>query len=182
MDIMASAVYARDGVAVSARYRVVPLTAKLVVLVVLFTTDRLTITSLGIAYLIAYPTMALLMAVVVGRRYGVSVRPGRPHMASARNSALYSTAISASVMQSDGDKVVMTAANVGADTGLYAAAYRSCRSACCRAARSSPPATAGSSSTTRPRAGSTSDVRCGSRCSDPATGSPSPPWWPSSPP
>jgi O-antigen/teichoic acid export membrane protein len=124
MDIMASAVYARDGVAVSARYRVVPLTAKLVVLVVLFTTDRLTITSLGIAYLIAYPTMALLMAVVVGRRYGVSVRPGRPHMASARNSALYSTAISASVMQSDGDKVVMTAANVGADTGLYAAAYR----------------------------------------------------------
>ena len=124
VDIMVAAVYARDGVAVSARYRIPPLVAKLLVLILLFTTDRLSITSLGIAYLVTYPTVALLMSVSVGRRYGVTVRPGRPRMSHARTSALYSTAISASVTQSDGDKVVMTAANVGADTGLYAAAYR----------------------------------------------------------
>jgi len=124
IEILASAVYARDGVAMAARYRVVPLVTKLCILVLLFSVDHLTIRSLGLAYLLSYPVVALAMAVGVGRRYGVSVRPGRPELLHARSSALYSMAISASGVQSDGDKVVMTAANVGADAGLYAAAYR----------------------------------------------------------
>ena len=124
IELLAAAVYARDGVAVAARYRVVPLLTKLVTLLVLYATGQLTIAALGVAYLMLYPVMALGVGVAVGRRYGVRIRPGRPSSAHLRSSGLYSTTISAINLQNDGDKVVLGAAKLGAEVGLYAAAYR----------------------------------------------------------
>lgn len=124
IELLASVVYARDGVAVAARYRLVPLLAKLVVLSGLFLAGALSIRSLGFAYLLLYPVLAVGVALSVGRRYGVRAAPGRPDWAHARSSGLYSTTISALTLQNDADKVVMTAAKVGAEAGLYAAAYR----------------------------------------------------------
>lgn len=124
IEILASTVYAREGVAVAARYRVVPLVVKLAALLALYSTDRLTIAALGITYVVAYPLLAIGTAWSVGRRYGVRVRPGRPDMAHVRSSGLYSTTIAALTVQNDADKVVMTASRIGAEAGLYAAAYR----------------------------------------------------------
>jgi O-antigen/teichoic acid export membrane protein len=68
--------------------------------------------------------MAVGVAVSVGRRYGVRIRPGRPSTVHVRSSGLYATTISAIALQNDGDKVVLGAAKLGAEVGLYAAAYR----------------------------------------------------------
>ena len=124
VETLAAAVYAREGVAVAVRYRVVPLVAKFSVLLLLFAADRLTIAALGTAYLIMYPVIAVGTAVAVGRRYGTAVRPGRPSLEHLRSSGLYSVTISGLTLQNDGDKLVLSANRAGAETGLYAAAYR----------------------------------------------------------
>lgn len=124
IEILASVVYAREGVAVAARYRLVPLVAKLLVLLGLYFSSELTIPALGLAYLAMYPGLAVAVAWSVGRRYGVLAVPGRPRLAHVRSSGLYSTTIAALSLQNDADKVVMTASKIGAEAGLYAAAYR----------------------------------------------------------
>jgi len=124
IEVLASAVYAREGVAIAARYRVLPLLGRLTLLLVLFGTDSLSIPALGLAYVVMYPVIALVVAVSVSRRYGIALRPGRPSWGHVRTSGLYATTISAVSLQNDADKVVLTAAKVGPEAGLYAAAYR----------------------------------------------------------
>lgn len=124
IELLASVVYAREGVAVAARYRVLPLLTKLVVLLGLAGTGQLTIGHLGLAYLVVYPLLLVGVAVSVGRRYGQRLRPGRPERVHLRSSVLYATTVSAVSLQNDGDKIVLSASRSGADTGLYAAAYR----------------------------------------------------------
>jgi len=124
IEVLASTVFARDGVAMAARYRVLPLLGRLTILLVLFGTGTLSIAHLGLAYLVMYPVVALGVAASVARRYGVVPRPARPSWSHVRTSGLYATTISAVSLQNDGDKVVMTASKIGPDAGLYAAAYR----------------------------------------------------------
>lgn len=124
IEILASAVYARDGVVAATRYRIVPLLTKLAVLLGLFFADALTISALGIAYVLLYPVIAVLLARSVSRRYSTPVRVGRPQLDYLRSSGLYAVTISAMSVQNDADKVVLTGSRSGADAGLYAAAYR----------------------------------------------------------
>ena len=124
MEVLLAAVYAKEGVARAARYRLLPLGTKLGSLLGLSFTGHLTIANLGTAYLLLYPVVTLIIAGIVARRYSVNVWPGRPVRAHFRRSFLYAVAISAGGLQSDGDKVVMTASRSGPETGLYAAAYR----------------------------------------------------------
>ena len=124
IEVLASCVFARDGVARAARYRVLPLLGRLTILLVLFGTGSLSIAALGLAYLVMYPLVALAVALSVARRYGVVPRPARPSWSQVRTSGLYATTISAVALQNDADKIVLTSAKIGPDAGLYAAAYR----------------------------------------------------------
>ena len=123
-EVLLAGVSAKEGVARAARYRLLPLGTKLGILVGLFSVGHLTIPNLGTAYLLLYPVVTLIIAGIVTQRYSVNVWPGRPVRAHFRRSFLYAVAISAGGLQSDGDKVVMTASRSGPETGLYAAAYR----------------------------------------------------------
>lgn len=122
--VAASVVQIRDGYGASARVRLIPLLARIVVIVVLATIGKLTILGLGTTYLVVNAFIAVAVLRWVGRRHGLSIRPGRIRKRLLRSSAVYSAGISGLSLQNDGDKAVLAAYRYQADTGLYSAAYR----------------------------------------------------------
>ena len=124
IDVMSSVVWARDGLAAAAKFRGVPIVGKVVVLLALYAGGNLTIMNLAVTYLVLYLVISMAIAIAIGRRYGVAVRLGRPRWSHVGISGLYSMTTSSLAVQSDADKIVMSAARLGPDVGLYAAAYR----------------------------------------------------------
>jgi O-antigen/teichoic acid export membrane protein len=124
VQVAASVVQAGTGFIPAARFRLVFLLGRLAVLVVLFATDTLSVATLGVSMLLVSTILAIGSIHRVGRRYGFTFVPGRPRWQHLKTNALYSTAISAAALNSDGDKLVLAANGFVVDTGLYAAAYR----------------------------------------------------------
>ena len=124
VHVAASTVQAVTGFTSSARIRLVVLCARIVVLVVLFATDSLTIASLGLTMLVVSAVVGVESLRRVGRRYDFRFRPGRVEWAHLRSNLVYSAGISADALGNEGDKLVLAANKMVVDTGLYAAAYR----------------------------------------------------------
>lgn len=106
------------------RVRMVGVGLKLAAVPLLYATDSLTIKNLGAAYLVLYSAFALWLIFVRLPHVGYSVRFRKPAADAVRSSAVFAVPLAASQVQIDGDKVALSAYNLNADAGLYAAAYR----------------------------------------------------------
>ncbi len=106
------------------KVRIFGVLLKLVAVPALYFTDTLTIRNLGAAYLVLYSAFALWLIFVHLPRIGYNVRFRKPPMDAVRSSSVFAVPLAASQVQLDGDKVALSAYNLPADAGLYAAAYR----------------------------------------------------------
>jgi O-antigen/teichoic acid export membrane protein len=122
--IAANTVQCRDGYAASTPLRLVPMVMRIVILIVLFALDRLTIATLGTTFLIATALLSIVQIRRVSRRYGITLLPGRIDKAHLKSSLVYSSGVSGLAVQNDGDKTVLAAYHYRHDLGLYSAAYK----------------------------------------------------------
>lgn len=122
--IAAGTTQAGDSYIGAAKIRLQYAVGRIVLLVILFATDNLTVTALGVTQLILSGTLGVISLRRVGRRFGFSSLPGRIHFRHLKTDVIYSAAISAYALQNDGDKTVLAANKFVVDTGLYSAAYR----------------------------------------------------------
>jgi O-antigen/teichoic acid export membrane protein len=124
VHIAAATVQVGTGYTGAAQIRLLFVVLRTVVIVVLFLLGELTLEWLGVTTAIVSGALAVGTLHRVGVRYGFALVPGVVRMRHFRTNLTYSTAISASALSNDGDKVVMAANGLVVDTGLYAAAYR----------------------------------------------------------
>jgi O-antigen/teichoic acid export membrane protein len=122
--IAANTVFICDGYAASTPVRLIPIGLRVVILIVLFSLDRLTIAALGTAYLVGTALIGLFQIRSVGRRYGITIRPGRVFNRHLKSGVVYSAGVSGFALHNDGDKTVLQAYNYKTDVGLYSAAYK----------------------------------------------------------
>lgn len=97
---------------------------KLVAVAALYSTGNLTIRNLATAYVVLYGAYAMTILFVILPRDGYNVRLRKPTRNAVTTSAVFSVPLAAASLQSDGDKVSLSAFNFDAQAGLYAAAYR----------------------------------------------------------
>ncbi len=101
-----------------------PVVLKLVAVAILYPTGNLTIRNLAAAYVVFYGGYAMTILFVVLPRDGYDLSLRRPTRSAVTTSAVFSVPLAAASLQSDGDKVALSAFNFDAQSGLYAAAYR----------------------------------------------------------
>ncbi len=112
------------GFASASRLRILATSFRGFAIVVLAVFDQLTLRNLALGQMLA----ALVAFVIVGQllrsELGGLLLPGRLDALTLRSIGTYASGISASSVQSSGDKVAMNTAGHVADAGLYGAAYR----------------------------------------------------------
>lgn len=106
------------------RLQVIPQFLKVAVLVPLAVFGDLTLESYGLAWMIGSVVLGAGALLVVTGRLGVPLRPRGVRGEEVRSTLSFSSTIWAMGLHDGGDKLVMSAARVGPDLGLYAAAYR----------------------------------------------------------
>lgn len=124
IQVAASTVQAGTNFTEAAKIRLRFLVARIAVIVVLFALDALTVANLGITMFVVAMVIGVHALRQVGRRYDFHFMPGAVRARHLKTNVLHSTAISASALNSDGDKLVLAANRLVIDTGLYSAAYR----------------------------------------------------------
>lgn len=97
---------------------------KLLAVSTLYLSGNLTIRNLAAAYVVLYGAYAMTTLFVLLPRDGYHVGLRRPTRNAVTTSAVFSVPLAATSLQSDGDKVALSAFNFDAQAGLYAAAYR----------------------------------------------------------
>ena len=97
---------------------------KTAVVVALFVADRLTLRSYGVVYAICCVLIGLVVFAKVTGSLHVPRRLGRPRREHVGTTLTISSTVWVFNLHNDGDKLTMSARNLGADVGLYAAAYR----------------------------------------------------------
>jgi len=123
-QIAATTVQVTSGFTPSMQLRMIPLGGRVIIILVLASMDRLTITTLGVTHLVCSIILSALLMGVVARHYGIKGLPGRPQKRHLKTSAVYSAGISGLSLQNDGDKAVLASYGFRETTGLYSAAYR----------------------------------------------------------
>ena len=113
----------QQGYGVSARFRMIPLLSRIVLIVVMHRTHTLTIRNVGPALLVTSSCVGLIVLTWTARRTGIHVYPGRSQRSHLKTAALYSLGITGLSTQNDGDKAVLPKFHK-TDAGLYGAAYR----------------------------------------------------------
>lgn len=114
----------RRGFGAFSRMRMIPLAARMILLVALFWADHLDLAVLGPASLLLVAVVGAVQLGWAGRSTGVTIRLTgfeRRHFTTA---SLFAVGLTALSVQNDGDKAVMAASGTGAEAGLYAAAYK----------------------------------------------------------
>ncbi|MCB0999844.1 MAG: hypothetical protein KDB40_11150 [Acidimicrobiales bacterium] len=104
--------------------RVVFQGVRISVMLVLAAFGTLTLEHLVYANFVTFAALTTAMVAVAPRLGLGRVVPRRIERAHVRTSSLYSLGVSGSLVQNDGDKVVLEAAGHRGDTGVYAAGYR----------------------------------------------------------
>ncbi len=97
---------------------------KTVVVVALYVADSLTLRSYGLAYATCCVVIGIAVFTKVTESLQVPRRLGRLRRDHAATTLTISSTILVFNLHNDGDKLTMSANNLGADVGLYAAAYR----------------------------------------------------------
>lgn len=118
------AVQARSGFPAAIRVNGAVVPMRLGTLLLLWALDALTIRNLAAGYGLCFAFYGLYLLRVHLPRHGYRVAVGRPTALSLRASAMFSTPMGTSKLQTDGDKYLLNAFRHSADAGLYGAAYR----------------------------------------------------------
>ncbi len=101
-----------------------PQAVKVVVIVVLAMTSHLTLTTYGLVYMVCTVVAGAIAFKIITASLDVSLRPKAITGENVRLTLSMSSTIWAWGLHDNGDKLVMAANRVGADLGLYSAAYR----------------------------------------------------------
>lgn len=118
------AVQASSGFPAATRVKMTIIVLRLVVLLILWATDNLTIRNLAAGFLISFFVYGLYLLRLHLPRHGYRVAFGRPSRLSVRSSFMFSAPMGASKLQTDADKYLLNVFRFSADAGLYGAAYR----------------------------------------------------------
>lgn len=124
INLSAAVVQAAEGYGAAARSRIAPILSRTGLLVVLAGAGVLSVETLAPAYLAMTVVIAAVLMHRNGRRCQVGFRPGRAPRRIINSAVFYSVGITSMSVQNDGDKAVLAASGAGADSGLYAAAYK----------------------------------------------------------
>ena len=122
--VAAFAVQAETSFKMSAQIRIVFMSIRMILVIVLFLAGSLNFTSLGVFSLASTAVFAVVVLRHVSRMYGFAFVPGKVDVHHFRTNVVYSVGISAASLNNDGDKIVLAANNFKVDTGLYGAAYK----------------------------------------------------------
>jgi O-antigen/teichoic acid export membrane protein len=115
---------AMDGYASSVRMQIVPFAIRVGVILVLFAVGRLTLAWYGGVFLCVTGTMGIVLLNRTARALGLSRRPAKAKGDDVRSSLTLGFTLWGFNVHNDGDKLTMSALHIGADVGLYTAAYR----------------------------------------------------------
>jgi O-antigen/teichoic acid export membrane protein len=123
-QIAAAAVLVRTSYARAAQVRLIPIVARLVVVITLYVLDRLTIASLAVTFLLISAVISFVTMRLTAQRFGLDGRPGRIDRRHLKTSGVYSVGISGLSLQNDGDKTVLAAFRFEDAVGIYSLAYK----------------------------------------------------------
>jgi O-antigen/teichoic acid export membrane protein len=104
--------------------QITPQVVKIAVVVGLSAIAKLSLTTYGFVYMVCSIGAGVAAFLLTTRSLGVSRRPRRIRGQDVRTTLSMSSTIWAWGLHDSGDKLVMSANNLGADVGLYGAAYR----------------------------------------------------------
>ncbi len=112
------------GLPAASKLRIAMSVIRFIVVVSLWSAGVLSIATLGGSLLVGYSILAVVALTVVLPRSGIPVSFGTPRRDFAIASASFAGPISASLVQTDGDRVVMNAFGQQDAAGEYGAAFR----------------------------------------------------------
>ena len=104
--------------------QLIPVAIKVAAVVGLYVADALTLRSYGTVYCVACVIVGGLVFLTVTSRLHVPRRLSRPQRKYVSTTITIASTIWVFNLHNDGDKLTMSANNIGADVGLYSAAYR----------------------------------------------------------
>lgn len=113
-----------DGFRATVSLQLLLVAVKTVVVVALYAADSLTLRSYGVIYAGSCLVIGLVVFAAVTGSLNVPRRLGRLRRDHLTTTMTISSTIWVFNLHNDGDKLTMSANNLGADVGLYAAAYR----------------------------------------------------------
>lgn len=122
--VAATTVQAADSFTGAAKIRIAWSLSRMCLVVVLFVTNTLSVTSLGASSLVVSAVLGVVVLIGVGRTYGFILAPGRIHWSHLKTNVLYSVGISGASLNNEGDKTILAANGFQTATGQYGAAYR----------------------------------------------------------
>ncbi len=112
------------GVPAASRLRLVVLVIRVVVVVTLFFTDRLTIAALGVSTSILFSLLSVWVLMRSLPAVGLPVLPGGFGKDDSKIALSFSVPLVGSSLQLDGDKTVLNAYGMEDVAGIYGAAFR----------------------------------------------------------
>jgi O-antigen/teichoic acid export membrane protein len=124
VQINTTMLQAIDGVAVAVRNRIVQPLVRVSVVLLLVTTERISLDRLAVLLLAANGALTAFMLYRLHRRFHVHVRPGRIERAHLRDGSMYAATFGGFTLQEDGEKTLLNTFNYSTDAGIYSAAFR----------------------------------------------------------
>lgn len=122
--VVAAGIRALKGVPASVRVELSALGLRFVALVALFATDSLTVSRLGIGWVLATANVLVWLLAVTLPSRGVHLRIRRTSARDIRMVGALGAPIYISDFQTNGDKLVLNGAGLQEQAGLYGAAFR----------------------------------------------------------
>ncbi len=113
-----------NGFRATVALQLILVAVKTVAVIALYFTDSLTLRSYGIVYSICCVVIGVVAFWKVTAAVDVQRRLGRPRREHVSTTLTMSSTLLVFNLHNDGDKLTMSANGLGADLGLYAAAYR----------------------------------------------------------
>lgn len=124
ISVSASLIQAASGFAASIRVRLGVAIIRLVSVVGLRLTGRLTIPNLAVCLVVGFGLYTLYVQTVLLPRHGYRVSYGKPSRRALRSSAVFSVPMATGKIQTDADKFFLNVYNFRYDAAIYGAAYR----------------------------------------------------------
>lgn len=122
--ISAFVIQAVKGVPAASRLRIAVVLIRVVVVVSLFLTDRLTIAALGVSTSILFSLLSVWVLMRSLPSVGLNVLPGRFTSDDSKTALSFSIPMIGSNLQLNGDKTVLNAYGMEDIAGVYGAAFR----------------------------------------------------------